>query len=74
MVANQTKETLPVGMPPAAVPVTVALSWTVEPIAAEVMAAAPAVSPAPAPAWMAVVASELRLVASRGSQGLTSVL
>ena len=29
---------------------------------------------APAPAWMAVLTSEVSLVASRGSQGLTSVL
>ena len=71
MVANQTEETLPVGMPPAAVPVTVALSWTVEPIAAEVMAAAPAGARAGVDVGGGL---GVQLVASRGSQGLTSVL
>ena len=69
VVANQTKETLPVGVPPAAVPVTVALSWT---------------GGADRPPMVMVVPCRRRcgvgrglgvsLVASRGSQGLTSVL
>ena len=37
--AYRVKVTLPVGIPPAAVPVTVALSCTVEPIGAEVITA-----------------------------------
>ena len=64
----QVKVTLPVGVPPAAVPVTVALSWTVEPIGAEVIAAAAAVSSAPAPAWMTVTVPLSSLVAVSGSQ------
>ena len=69
MLAYQVKVTSPVGIPPAAAPVTVALSWTVEPIGAEVIAAAPAVSARSR--WRCGQAS---FVAVSGSQGPVEVL
>ena len=57
--------TVPVGVVNA--PDTVALSCTVEPIAADKIAAAPAASFAPAPAWMSVTVDDVSLLGVNGS-------
>ena len=59
------KLTVPVGVVNA--PDTVALSCTVEPIAADKIAAAPAASFAPAPAWMSVTVDDDNLLGVNGS-------
>ena len=59
--------TVPVGV--VALPETAAWSCTVEPMLADVMAAAPAASPAPGPAWIVVATVGVSLPAVSGSQG-----
>ena len=49
-------------------PVTVAMSWTMEPTAADEIAGAAVVSEAPSPAWMAVTVELVSLVELSGSQ------
>jgi len=62
---NTVKETVPVGVP--AVPVTVALSCTVVPLATEVTTACDG-------SWMLVATVGVSLVAASGSQGPSASL
>jgi hypothetical protein len=65
LLAYHTKSTLPVGVPPAWLPVTDAESWTAEPIGALVTALCAA-------SWMVVTACASSLVASSGSQAASA--